>query len=382
MQVRQQGQFLDAVDRLYAAALDSAEWRDFLSTTAAMFGADNAYVSRIQHDNRALDYVVLHQPNWNAVSVGRYAALMDEDPRMPAFRGNPFRPLHCRLVAPEKRLHASRTYNEALKPLGIEYTMVVGLPESAGVTRYLGFTRGPSADAFDAGDLSLLHELVPHLQRAFAIRCGIERQRRQPTTAEWILERLPFCVLTADIAGKVLQMNAAARDFLSARRGLRLVNGYLRADRGADQDKLEHALSAIRAAGRGEAPAPQPVLLTANGADAPVALMVSVPTADMGAAVEMGPDGGVAVISIAHVPARPAADQEAMLRLFGLSPAQARLAALLVSGHSVKEAAALLGIAENSARQCLKIIFSKTGIRRQADLVRVLGNALTLRIRA
>ena len=46
----------------------------------------------------------------------------------------------------------------------------------------------------------------------------------------------------------------------------------------------------------------------------------------------------------------------------------------------MKEAAALLGIAENSARQCLKIIFSKTGIRRQADLVRVLGNALTLRI--
>jgi DNA-binding CsgD family transcriptional regulator len=284
------------------------------------------------------------------------------------------------MVAPEKRLHASRTYNEALKPLGIEYTMVVGLPESAGVTRYLGFTRDPSADAFDAGDLSLLNELVPHLQRAFAIRCGIERQQRQPATAEWILERLPFCVLTADIAGKVLQMNAAARDFLSARRALRLVNGYLRADRGADQDKLEHALSAIRAAGPGEAPSPQPVLLTANGADAPVALMVSVPTADMRAAVEMGPDGGIAVISISYVPGRPAADQEAMLRLFGLSPAQARLAALLVSGHSVKQAAALLGIAENSARQCLKIIFSKTGIRRQADLVRVLGNALTLRI--
>lgn len=50
--------------------------------------------------------------DWNAVSVDRYSALMNEDPRMPAFRGNPYRPLHCRMVVSEKKLHASRTYQE------------------------------------------------------------------------------------------------------------------------------------------------------------------------------------------------------------------------------------------------------------------------------
>jgi DNA-binding CsgD family transcriptional regulator len=61
----------------------------------------------------------------------------------------------------------------------------------------------------------------------------------------------------------------------------------------------------------------------------------------------------------------------------GLSPRQAKLTALLFSGRSVKEAAIMLGITEGSARQYLKLIFRKTGARRQADLVRLVSRALT-----
>ncbi len=62
-------------------------------------------------------------------------------------------------------------------------------------------------------------------------------------------------------------------------------------------------------------------------------------------------------------------------RLYGLTPSQSRLAELLASGSSWKEAARRLGITEGSARQYLKIIFRKTATNRQADLVRRL-NAL------
>ncbi|HJY92047.1 MAG TPA: hypothetical protein VJ255_17310, partial [Candidatus Acidoferrum sp.] len=76
-------QLLIAIDRLYAAALDSSKWKAFLATAAEMVGADNAYVSEIAHDQGTLEYIVLRQMNWDAISVGRYTALMDEDPRMP-----------------------------------------------------------------------------------------------------------------------------------------------------------------------------------------------------------------------------------------------------------------------------------------------------------
>jgi DNA-binding CsgD family transcriptional regulator len=69
-------------------------------------------------------------------------------------------------------------------------------------------------------------------------------------------------------------------------------------------------------------------------------------------------------------------ETDAMRARFGLSPRQAKLTALLFSGRSVKEAAILLGITEGSARQYLKLIFRKTGARRQADLVRLVSRAL------
>jgi DNA-binding CsgD family transcriptional regulator len=55
---------------------------------------------------------------------------------------------------------------------------------------------------------------------------------------------------------------------------------------------------------------------------------------------------------------------------------QARLTALLMAGHTIKEIASILGITEGSARQYLQRIFGKTGAKRQADLVRIVGQAL------
>ena len=256
-------QVLTSVDRLYAAALDASNWPSFLETAAAMLNADNAYVSEIAHDSGSLDYVVLRPMDWNAVSVDRYAALMHEDPRMPAFRGNPYRPLHCRMVVSEKKLHASRTYQEALKPLGIEYTLVVGVPRERDVTNFLGFTRGANAAAFDVVDCETVSELVPHLARAFQIRHALS-----------------------------VNQNAPARSALP----------------------------------------PRPQQLEAK--------------------------------------------EQLLERLFALSAGQARLAMLLMTGRTVKESAAVIGITEGSARQYLSRIFRKTATNRQVDLIRVIGDAL------
>ena len=78
----------------------------------------------------------------------------------------------------------------------------------------------------------------------------------------------------------------------------------------------------------------------------------------------------------AVVPPVESSEQDRLRQVFALSPAQARLAELLFKGVRVKQAAGQLGITEGSARQYLKVIFTKTGARRQADLVRVVGEAL------
>jgi DNA-binding CsgD family transcriptional regulator len=59
------------------------------------------------------------------------------------------------------------------------------------------------------------------------------------------------------------------------------------------------------------------------------------------------------------------------LRLLGLTRAEARIAALVGSGHSRKEAADYLGISKWNAREALKRVFAKLGISRQSELVKL-----------
>ncbi len=62
----------------------------------------------------------------------------------------------------------------------------------------------------------------------------------------------------------------------------------------------------------------------------------------------------------------------AFVRLFGFTPAEARLARALCQGSTLDEAAAAFGTAANTVRVQLKALFKKTGTHRQAELLRVL----------
>lgn len=59
--------------------------------------------------------------------------------------------------------------------------------------------------------------------------------------------------------------------------------------------------------------------------------------------------------------------------LYGLSPAEARLANELFVGRSVQEAAAALGVTVNTARSTLKRVFGKCAVGSQAELLQLLA---------
>lgn len=84
----------------------------------------------------------------------------------------------------------------------------------------------------------------------------------------------------------------------------------------------------------------------------------------------------------------PSADRTDLIPLIcdglHLTPVETRLVCHLVQGLAVKEAASAMNISAHTARTYLKNIFSKTGLSRQADLVRMLlvsGVGISLRPR-
>lgn len=76
------------------------------------------------------------------------------------------------------------------------------------------------------------------------------------------------------------------------------------------------------------------------------------------------------------VPLEPASGPTPALlaRAFGLTPAEARLAATIAQGKAPEQVAEELGIARTTVRNQLRAIFSKTNTHRQSELVALLAH--------
>jgi DNA-binding CsgD family transcriptional regulator len=78
------------------------------------------------------------------------------------------------------------------------------------------------------------------------------------------------------------------------------------------------------------------------------------------------PDRALVLLTDPHGPERH--DATRILQLFGLTLAEARLAALIGSGQDTRAAATQLSITPHTARSTMKAVYDKLGIRKQSEL--------------
>ena len=72
------------------------------------------------------------------------------------------------------------------------------------------------------------------------------------------------------------------------------------------------------------------------------------------------------------------APEQFIARLFGLTPSEALLATLLADGLTLAEVASKLKLTEGSVRTTSKRVYAKTGVNRQAGLVRLILKSVAL----
>jgi DNA-binding CsgD family transcriptional regulator len=185
-----------------------------------------------------------------------------------------------------------------------------------------------------------------------------------------VLEQVKLGIIVVDPEGRVLSANGPAQRLLDGRGEFRVEAGGLKASH-ARENELLHRLIAEVSQG-----AVQGVLRSAGA--------VSVRKADGRATLEVlvaplreeqatgGLERATAVIYIIESALAPNPRQRSFAGVHGLTPAEARVASLITEGHTCRQAAQLLGVSHHTVRTQLKQIFFKTGVRRQAGLVRLM----------
>jgi FixJ family two-component response regulator len=225
------------------------------------------------------------------------------------------------------------------------------------------------------GDISRIHEsldraLERHQQRAQTLEHISQLEARQRVFAH-LLDRLPMGLALIARDGHVLHLNRAAGAILGEHDGLSLTDDkQLRASRHDDTLRLQSLIQTAGAAvtnGRGRrggaAKVDRPSGRTA------LSVVVTPLHAENG---ELSHDEAAAALFVSDPDRRVATAEDLLCRLYALTPTEARLAAVLMQGKSVEEAATELNVSTNTARTHLKRIFGKTGTSRQGDLISLL----------
>jgi DNA-binding CsgD family transcriptional regulator len=182
------------------------------------------------------------------------------------------------------------------------------------------------------------------------------------------VERAACPLIEVDPQARILWMNREAWDRMDDHPGLVVAAGRLRSRRRDHAAALREAISSVFEGLRDHSPLGSPAARPCR--------VVPLGEGDRGTprfCWVLAEDGKVLVsFDDARMVARRI---EAAARIYCLSPAQLRLAQLIVDGQDLAAASDLLGVSINTLRTQLQRMFDKTGARSQASLIRTLLSA-------
>jgi len=267
---------------------------------------------------------------------------------------------------------AASLVGRALSRVGFGHLLNAVIDRDGPVVFSVTLLRSPAEPAFGEAEVALLRRLSPHLTRAARISRNLRYLAGVNGALTHSLDSLPVGMMLLDAQAKLLVRNRAAAELLERRAGLRLDRrGRLRPERADARTAFERLIAAAATSARGPGTAPAGTLALRRAVSESPLLLLAVPAGEVHTGL-LASEGTVALF--ATDPRRQAPTDHPTLRgLWGLSPAEVRVARLLVQGRSLPEIAAALEVRPSTVRTHLNRIFDKTGARRQTELVGLLS---------
>lgn len=226
-------------------------------------------------------------------------------------------------------------------------------------------------------------ELMPHLRQAVELAGSMRDAQRQASDLHETIDSFRFALLICEADGSVCWSNTAARGILARRQALWLNAGRLLTTSSSNDTSALRAAVAHAALDASGCSEPQVFTLGGNGST-PLQIRVQ-PVERMRSPSDTQRHDdweGRALIVLSDPTSDASLPPELLKRLFGLSPAESRLASALCVGATLNEYAAQAGVAVSTARYQLKQVMAKTQVSKQSQLVQRLCSSVVFHMRA
>lgn len=255
-------------------------------------------------------------------------------------------------------------YQEFSRWVGTRHTLDTSFDADATRPVYFAAMRTRPEGPFQPSSAAAFKEIARHFRRVHALKTRLEAARATSTYAEAALDRFADGLIVIDDEGRPILVNNQARRLLAAGGELAWRRGRPAAVRSALDRELQAMIDRAR---RGaEAAAASMRIPRPDGAPLMVWVVRLPPSSPLA-------DAGGALIVVGDPQARGGVRHGDLMKLFGLTPAEAHLALALAAGRTLQTAARERGVRPSTARTQLLGILEKTGVHRQADLATLIA---------
>ena len=348
---------------IYDAALHPEAWGEVMRSLCHLTeGVGGGYVVLSKRTNRVIN------SDGVGVSAGLAEAYMQHywksDPYWPAMHRADKQWLPLSRLKAELDLSHNEWYNDFICKLRVSELMVMKLAETPGLVACMGLQYSGRL-AREAEEI--LEQVKEPLTGAALIDMEMRSRVWQAEIAGNVVEQLSIGVIVINDYGRVVEINPVAERIAAGDEGITVRQSRVVLGRAFEAAKFEAHLG--------------DVLSPASNLKKSARMLVGRPDRKRPYSLMLFPSmrypgslGRTYAIVLISDPDLVIPTEAELAELFGLSPAESRLAVALARGKRLPEIAAQAGVKMTTLRTQLQSIFRKVGVARQSDLLLILSH--------
>jgi DNA-binding CsgD family transcriptional regulator len=360
------------IGEIYDAALKPSLWSSVLAKVGNFIGGSAA--SLYSKDAKSLTGAVFHyggdiDPHYTHLYFTKYVKF---DPFTTAHvMADIEQPVCVADVMPFDEFRKMRIYEEWVQPQGWIDCLTAPLDKTATGAALFGVFRREEHGPVDDAARARMRQIVPHIRRAALIGRAIEQKSAEADTFADTLDGLSAGMFLVDGTGRIVHANASGRALLADGGVLRTQCDRLVA---TNTDAARALTDIFTGAGQGDAVAnTKGIAVPLTGRDGERYVSHVLPLT-AGARRRAGANhAAVAAVFVRKASIEAPSPPETIARHYSLTPTELRVLLVNVEVGGVAETADALGIAAATVKTHLHRVFGKTGVNRQADLVKLVA---------
>jgi DNA-binding CsgD family transcriptional regulator/PAS domain-containing protein len=360
---------LDLVGSIYDCALDPSRWERTLLDVGDALDCPvlTLTLSDLRHDRLLLHKAAGIEPD-QMEQVSKYvpeihAALGEALASLPSLDEPHVVSRHVTTAYIETSPH----FQEFLRPSGVVDAMTFFLMHTpVHMSCFSCFRRDGQGIIMDR-EIELGKLLLPHLRRAVTISNVLDVRTIEGARMTETLNALRCAVVLTNEHGTILQANRSAEHMLDKGGPIQSPQGVLRATAPSAASELRSAITL--AAGNEAGIGKTGLAIRLTEPDVPPIFAHVLPLTGSDFRTRLQPAAVAAVFIGAPPDAQNGADT--LGAAYNLTPAETKVLASLFAGRTLAETATTLSITRRTAATHLEHIFLKTGVTRQAELMRL-----------